>query len=153
MKKIRRIVTATVFALYIFLLIHVLFFRYGRSAAAGIDGLSYRLKYAANFVPFKTIRSYAAAMHRIPRVAVLNVIGNLALFAPMGILLPSAVPAMRRPMRTLLFVFVLIVAVECVQLLLGLGSFDVDDIILNFTGCAVCCAVYFSIASRRSGKA
>lgn len=147
MKKTCKIIESSVFVLYIFLLILVLFFRYGRTPDT-IAPLTIRLKYSANFVPFKTIRSYINVIHRIPRVALLNVIGNLALFLPMGYLLPELIPAMRRPTRTLLFVIALIFAVECAQLLLGLGSFDVDDIILNFTGCVIGCTIYSFAKSR-----
>lgn len=88
-------------------------------------------------IPFHTIRSYLSAYEygNISReLVILNLGGNLAAFAPMGLFLP----ALYRRQRNLFWfagtVGGLILAVEVVQAVTGCGAADVDDFILNFVG-------------------
>lgn len=87
-----------------------------------------------NFVPFRTILSYLHDDHR--PLAIVNLVGNVALFVPIGWL---ALVIFRR--MTWLHSLVLAVAaglvVEGAQVLLQVGEFDVDDLILNALGVVI----------------
>ena len=63
-----------------------------------------------------------------------NLIGNILLFIPFGILLPMASRWSNKWYRTLLVGFFMSLAVELVQLITARGYFDYDDIVLNCAG-------------------
>ena len=58
----------------------------------------------------------------------------LLLFIPFGLFLPHLFQSQRRFGRFLLTSLVLLCCVECAQVLLLLGSCDIDDVILNLLG-------------------
>ena len=89
---------------------------------------------------FRTVRSYLR--HYGVDAYSLNIWGNILPFIPMGFLMPSAFPATRGFFRAVGLCLLLITAIECAQLVTGLGSFDVDDIFLNTISCAAGYAVY-----------
>ncbi|REE95115.1 VanZ family protein [Thermomonospora umbrina] len=61
--------------------------------------------------------------------------GNLALLAPLGVLLPVVFTRLRGPLRLALIGALLSLAIETVQGAVVLGrAFDVDDVILNTAG-------------------
>ncbi len=64
----------------------------------------------------------------------LNVLLNVALFLPLGILLPLVFRRFRRPDWTLLAGVGLSLAIESAQLFTDRGAFDVDDILNNSLG-------------------
>ncbi|HEX6989566.1 MAG TPA: VanZ family protein [Bacillota bacterium] len=87
----------------------------------------------SNFVPFKTILHYLSANAGMG-TALRNVLGNIALFVPLGILLPLVFTE-RRPVGTVAGVALGVsLVLEVVQLSTGVGSFDVDDLMLNVLG-------------------
>ena len=67
-----------------------------------------------------------------------NTLGNVALFVPLGILLPLASNRFLRFKRVLLFALVLSLSVESIQFLLRFfgnpRAVDIDDVILNTVG-------------------
>ena len=65
-----------------------------------------------------------------------NAVGNFLLFFPMGIYLPCMSQNARKLTRLLLTVFLLVLLIETLQLVFRVGSFDVDDILLNVAGAA-----------------
>ena len=89
----------------------------------------------ANLVPFRTIKSYISDLSY--GVSYMNILGNIIPFIPMGFLIPMAFPSQRNITKTLISSFLLIFSVEILQLMLFLGSFDVDDIILNLLSCFI----------------
>jgi glycopeptide antibiotics resistance protein len=88
-----------------------------------------------SFIPFRTIGSQLA--HGLERYEARQLFGNIALFAPVGFLLPFASRSLRRVWPTLLVAAGLSVLVETSQALLPGHSTDVDDVILNTTGAAL----------------
>ena len=64
----------------------------------------------------------------------LNLLANTLAFIPIGVLLPLAYPTFRRFWKVFLAGFVMVFLMEGVQLVTGLGTFDVDDILLNVIG-------------------
>lgn len=63
-----------------------------------------------------------------------NLFGNVGLFIPLGVFLPLLFSVLRRFGRFLLLTLLLILALELTQAATGLGTFDVDDLILNLLG-------------------
>jgi glycopeptide antibiotics resistance protein len=89
----------------------------------------------ANTKPFSTIQLFYNSRRLNTEYKQDNLLGNLLGFAPVGFLLPFLLPFFRKGIYVLLAGFFLSLGFESTQLVLGLGVFDVDDIILNTTGC------------------
>ena len=89
----------------------------------------------ANLVPFRTIETYISDLSF--RIAFMNILGNIIPFIPMGFLIPMGFPSQRNIIKTMISCFLLILSVEILQLVLFLGSFDIDDIILNLLSCFI----------------
>ena len=86
----------------------------------------------ANFLPFKTISSYLLGEHgRL--IVVVNLVGNVALFAPIGFLAPFAYRRMTSRISLALGVFASLV-IEGMEAAFHTGAFDIDDVILNTLG-------------------
>ena len=123
-----RIAGGLLFVIYLILLIYFLFFAesYGRGAAE---------EYRYNLVPFREIQRYLLYPHILGTYAVLtNLVGNVAGFLPFGAILPVLKRNMRSFWKVLLLSFEFSAVIEVTQLLTRVGSFDVDDIILNTAG-------------------
>lgn len=127
---------------YVMLLVSILFhngMRQGMQEFGAMDTINMRqyLQWNANFIPFKTVGTYVqsfinGSMNK--SIIIENILGNLLLFAPMGILLPSIFQGLRKFKKFILSILILLIAVEGVQLFTFSGSFDVDDILLNLSG-------------------
>ena len=105
------------------------------------DGLSYRqmLEQNVNLTPLLTLRNYqhvvmAGSDHPLYVHCVINLLGNIFLFVPAGWLLPKIFVKQQRFFPFFFTCFGLILAVETLQLFTLLGSFDIDDLILNLGG-------------------
>ncbi len=106
-----------------------------------IDGLSYQQMLLENFniKPFYTIDNYINIIVNYPdsyyfRHCIINLFGNVLLFIPAGFLIPRVFKTMRKFFPFLLTCILSILFIELVQLFALLGSFDIDDIILNLSG-------------------
>ncbi len=88
-----------------------------------------------SLVPFRTIRTQLAFGLRHSEAR--QLIGNVALFVPLGFLLPAAVRACRRLWVTLVVAAGMSVLIETAQALLPGHTTDVDDVILNTAGAAL----------------
>ncbi len=126
-----------IFIIYIGLMLWLLF---GRSWGWD-DGLSYRqmLESHINLKPFYTIDNYLSVILHRPnspyfQQCIIELAGNLLLFIPAGWLLPRIFKKMRRFFPFLTTSLGCVLFIETVQLFSLLGSFDIDDVILNMTG-------------------
>ena len=63
-----------------------------------------------------------------------NVIGNVLVFLPYGVFLPKLFQRCRKLMSVLLLSLELSLIIEVTQLFTKIGSFDVDDLLLNTLG-------------------
>jgi len=94
-----------------------------------------------NPVPFETICRYIGLLgHSNPnlvRNAVINLVGNVILFVPIGIFLPRVFPKAGRWWKVLLITLGAITLIELTQMLTLLGTCDVDDVALNILGAMV----------------
>ena len=83
-----------------------------------------------NLIPFASLRVQLA---QLPQAwAWQNLLANVLAFLPLGLLLPPAVPRCRSLRWTAAVSLAVILSIEVFQLLTRLGSFDVDDLLLNF---------------------
>lgn len=91
--------------------------------------------YQYNLIPFHEIRRFLIYRRQLGFAAVaLNLAGNVLAFVPFGMLLPLLVRWARSFGKTLMLGFEFSLLVEILQLFSKVGSFDVDDIILNTLG-------------------
>lgn len=121
------------FMLYIALLVKVILIKH-----LPIPFLIQNLKlglnfYQINLIPFATIVNYFALENKLTSVE--NLVGNVIIFNPLGFLLPILIGKFRKTTNLLLVSFGFSLSFETIQLLFPmLGSFDVDDLILNTFG-------------------
>ncbi|WP_066172507.1 VanZ family protein [Bacillus marinisedimentorum] len=88
-----------------------------------------------NITPFKTIKMYITYFdHFDLQTWTVNVLGNVLAFVPLGFFLAWLFPVTAKWWRMLLVLIVAVSAVEVMQFSLQVGSFDVDDILLNTFG-------------------
>lgn len=126
----------------------MLWLLFGR-ATGYAEGIPYReqMQSNINIVPLHTIKSYWNVITNHPDWGIyphclINLFGNVLMFIPAGWLLPKIFKALRPFFRFFFTAFLCILLVEIVQLVTLLGSFDIDDIILNLTGMLIGWLVY-----------
>jgi glycopeptide antibiotics resistance protein len=127
-KKIR-MTGMLLFIAYLVVLVYFLFFAevYGRTLA----GRTYRY----NLEPLKEIKRFIMYRRDIGLLSVLtNIVGNIVAFIPFGMILPVIRKKTRKFYIIILLSFELSFIVEVIQLISKVGSFDVDDLILNTLG-------------------
>lgn len=86
----------------------------------------------ANFVPFATILPYLLGEKGI-LIGGLNLVGNIVLLIPVGFLVPL-LSAKVSGKRTLFLSIASGLLIELLQVVLGVGIFDIDDVLLNALG-------------------
>ncbi|MGM9630724.1 VanZ family protein [Butyricicoccus sp.] len=119
---------------YVLLLLKVILFKFDHDTIVNILNDTDELAYTrVNLVPFQTIRFYAFSGRVPASVAVRNLAGNIVAFMPIGILIPLLTRSLSLG-RTFLVGLALSAGIELTQFFTGLGSCDIDDIILNVLG-------------------
>ena len=135
MKKFARPILWTIFIIYCFVLVYVLFL--SRGTRDGFTFAEYMRRFT-NFIPFKTIVEYVQRyIDGYRNLSVLNLLGNFVLFMPMGVLLPCVIRKLDRFWKVTLTVLGMVVMVEIVQGILRVGSVDIDDVIFNVVGAMI----------------
>lgn len=121
-----------------------------------ISGIPYsaQLRQNMNLKPLYTIRNYLYVIFHsdnayLVRHCLTNLFGNVLLFIPAGLLIPAVFPKLRHFLAYFLLCLILIVLVELAQLLTLLGSFDIDDILLNLLGMVLGFLVRLLFVSRK----
>ncbi|MCI8767948.1 VanZ family protein [Schaedlerella sp.] len=123
-----RILGKVMFVLYIAFLVYFLCFAewYGRTEPS--EGYRY------NLVLFKEIMRFIEYREELGVFAVFaNLFGNILIFVPYGFFISMASTS-RGFFQTLFYSFALSLGVEIFQLFARVGSFDVDDLLLNTLG-------------------
>ncbi len=126
----------SLFILYCLIMLILLFARDRR--IAGMDHLR-QMAVSYNLIPFHTLRHYCYLLtldaHRTH--AIVNLVGNVVMFLPLGALLPLVFPRLQKLWKTCLVTLLIMYLVETAQILTLTGFFDVDDLILNLLGAAI----------------
>ena len=103
-----------------------------------------------NLVPFHTLSIYLANLDSLFWMR--NLLGNLALLLPLGLLGPIALPALDRWWRIALLALFVSTAIELTQLLVPDRSADIDDVIVNVAGALVGYVLYAVGTGRGAGS-
>ena len=144
--KILRAFGKVLFLLYVGFLIYFLFVAewYGRTEAAE--------EYRYNLELFREIRRFLTYREELGSFTVFaNLCGNILIFVPYGFFISMA-SRTRGFFKTLFCSMGLSLCVEAVQLITRVGSFDVDDILLNTIGAALGFIVYRKVQRYRRRK-
>lgn len=127
-EKKARTLGKVLFVLYIGFLIYFLFLSdwYGREGVMD--------EYRYNLELFKEIRRFIVYREQLGAFAVFsNLFGNILIFVPFGFFIAMA-SSSRSFFKALFNSLGLSMCVEILQLVTRVGSFDVDDILLNTIG-------------------
>ncbi len=112
--------------LYLFILFYLVLFsvEFGRVHVAR----------GYNLTPFATINRYIKYRQYFTEINYMtNIYGNIIAFAPLGYFIYTF-EKKRNLIHGLIIPFALSLGIELLQYILSVGSFDVDDIILNTSG-------------------
>lgn len=124
-----QLVSIFLFVLYLIGLTYFLFF------AENFGRIYSDREYAYNLELFKEIKRFWNYRKELGNFAVFtNIAGNVICFFPYGAILPVLNRRARNFFVITFLSFEFSLLVECVQLVSRVGSFDVDDILLNTLG-------------------
>nr|WP_207952754.1 VanZ family protein [Paenibacillus agricola] len=105
---------------------YLLFFGFSRAG---------RTERMMNLVPFKTIGNYISGYRYYNfDTWIINLFGNVAAFIPFGLLVPLIFPRVQGYFQIIWRFTLALLLVEATQWVFKVGSFDVDDILLNVLG-------------------
>lgn len=95
-----------------------------------------------NLIPFHTIYEYFTLTDitddpELLQHAFINLAGNVVMFIPLGFFLTDIRENLRHFPKHIICTAMIILAIEAIQLFTLLGSFDIDDILLNTVGSAI----------------
>ena len=99
-----------------------------------------------NFIPFKTITAYVGNVQTINDWFGKNLAVNIIMFMPCGFLTPLFLKR-NRIWHIIVLGIIVSVIVEMLQAVLGVGTVDIDDVILNTTGLLLGFGIYKLIYS------
>lgn len=128
-QKAHHIIKYILLLTYIVLLVYMTFFAemFGRTCAATY--------YRYNLVPFKEIMRFATHFSQLGvQVVLINIVGNVVAFMPLGFLLPLIADKRLKFFSVTFISFGLSLGIELAQLITRLGCCDVDDLVLNTIG-------------------
>lgn len=135
-----KVLFLVIFLVYLLLLFKVILFKHVSPFTIMDYLLNFNLNdfnrtfhISSNFVPFRTISSYVSHPSN-QNIAIKNVVGNIILFIPFGFLLPAIAGRKLNFIQLITFSFLLSLFIELIQLFSRIGSFDVDDLLLNTLG-------------------
>ena len=107
-------------------------------------------EYLLNLKPLYTIRQFLQVDHFSPKVWMINLVGNVGVFVPYGVLLPLLLKEGKLLFKSLCVFLGGVFALESLQLLTKRGSWDIDDFILNTVGFLLGYGLYRIL--KRSGR-
>ncbi len=120
------------FVLYVLFLTKLLLFKY----VTIVDLLSQNGDFirSVNLVPFYSVHEYYfSGMINSSLIANINILGNIAIFIPLGVY-ASVYFKDYRIKHVIIGIICSSIAVEVVQYLFAIGVTDIDDVILNSIG-------------------
>ncbi len=119
-------VAAVLLVGYTALLIYWMFWGFGRSAPDA------NTPYRYNLMPLRTIIDFATMRTGSRLDQWINLLGNIAVFVPFGVLVPLVIPVRLWSFTCGFAGWILLL--ELLQLATRRGTLDVDDIVLNTIG-------------------
>ena len=146
LNKKQKIWIGILFVLYLAVLIYVLFFspRFGRTQ--GND-------HGVNLVPLQEIRRFYKGPESLMNgLFWWNIVGNILAFVPMGLFVALLAPKRPKWLFTLAVVYLSCAVAEVLQYVFNVGSFDIDDVILNTVGGLIGIFISIPVAAALAGK-
>ena len=143
-------ISVVLFMTYICVLVYFLFFSEMMGRSVGND-------YQLNLVLFREIRRFYTKRQVLgDSVVWMNIAGNIAAFVPFGIFVMPVSNRRINFLETVIITFNVSLCVEIIQLVTKVGSFDVDDLLLNTIGGLMGAGIYVVYAmierKRTNGK-
>lgn len=120
--------------LYILLMTYLLFFR--RESYRSMGYSMYNLEL------FSTIKMYITYGAINPYVFVVNIVGNIVMLVPLGLILPNIFDKCKKLLIMICLGIIIPLSIEIIQYVSQKGIFDVDDILLNFIGIIIGYIIY-----------
>ncbi|MBE9917769.1 VanZ family protein [Paenibacillus donghaensis] len=112
-------------------------------------GRTTQTEFRANPVPFKTIFGYIFNMNQQNiGTTIINLVGNVGVFIPFGMVLPYLFQRLQSYGLFIAFFTGSIVVLEILQIVLKVGTGDIDDVILNVIGASAGFISYRFFASK-----
>ncbi len=149
-------VSRLLFVVYMFFALYFLLF------AEAFGRMDQRDEYAYNLELFKEIKRYInwANMSEYGfKAMLLNIFGNILCFVPFGFFMPMVFKRLKNGIVITIMTFLFSLSVEIIQLVFKIGSFDVDDILLNtlggiigYIGYFISKIIYKQMVSKSKGK-
>ena len=135
--KRKRFIAGCALTAYSAVLIRFIVFKAAPMVSIGHLRLKFNGRHTGpgNFIPFKTI---LPLLNGRPNhlIAMVNLVGNIVPFVPVGFLAPLVYPRMTGR-TSLAFAVAVGLAMEGMEAAFRVGIFDVDDILLNAVGVMV----------------
>lgn len=143
-KQLRKWIRAYIISLFMLYIVFMIAIRYP-NLTSNLINIKYVSADKMNFIPFKTISYYISKhnQHYITtREFLTNTLGNVVIFAPLGLFLPVLFKKLHKiGWFALTYISICIIS-ELLQWFTLNGSFDVDDIILQIIGGMVVYTIY-----------
>lgn len=130
-KNLRRLkfFSRSLFIIYLIITLYLMLF------SEGMGRTTVSEEYRFNLVLFKEIIRFIKYSDSLGFWAVMiNVLGNIICFIPFGFFLPIYYIKLRSLLLVVILAFCFSLIIEVIQLLLKVGCFDVDDLLLNTIG-------------------
>ena len=145
-KKDNKLAMWVCFLAYLLLLVYAVFFSSGFGREEHAD-------YRYNLTLFQEIGRYYGVGIRTGswRLFWWNVVGNVCVFVPFGTFVPALFTKYQKLFSVLLLTLELSFVLEVIQLVTKIGSFDVDDLLLN-TICGIVGYFLFKILAGKKRK-
>ncbi len=139
----RRMTLFGIFGVYVILMLYTLIFQ--QLSEAWTSSSAEYVKSYINMIPFKTFIDYAtrtALGANIAGNALKNLSETAIMFVPLGIFLPTLWRKQRKLSRFIITICLSAAAIEFVQLVTKLSSFNIDDLIFSAGGAATGFAIW-----------
>ena len=133
MKKYQKYMLAFTILVYAYILLSIIIFKYGSPLEVLSGKMSLFTEY--NIIPFKDLYDVKLS-HGANMTAI---IGNIILFVPLGILLQMK---NGKTVKNIFYDLGLSLVFEISQYIFKIGSFDVNDLILNTFGALIGVVIY-----------
>ena len=129
----------------------VLYFTFFGMRSVGELAADANLREHSNFIPFATIVGYFLALGRQTvggAVVARNLLGNLLMALPCGILLPAIFSRLRWASAAVVTTICVNFVLEFFQLIFKVGSFDIDSLLLRGIGALLGYLIWKQIAGK-----
>lgn len=137
-----------IFVIYLIIVFYVVFLK-NRFVSQNINyeiPLKVYWQFSVNLTPFKTIKNYIIYDNNLSdSIKYVNILGNIVLFIPFGLLYPILTDKQRKFLWVFLGSFLFSLSIELLQMMFRIGSLDIDDIILNVFGALIGYSVFKGI--------